>query len=238
MLRICIVGTGRVGHHVTEALKHNSEVKQINSRSLQGIPHDYDVYLLCVSDSAIREVGKAISEKINPDSIIAHTSGCTSISELGGLSLHYGVFYPLQTFSKEVLPDYRKIPVLIEGSDPATVSVLSEVAHLFSENVQDADSEKRCKLHLASVISNNFANHLWALADEYLTKNGMEFSILYPLLEETLRKAMTNRPATVQTGPAARGDMKTINRHMELLRDDERMVDIYQILSRSIMQGL
>ena len=92
----------------------------------------------------------------------------------------------------------------------------------------------RAKLHAAAVYACNFTNHLWAIADDILRREtGTDLGVLRPLLEETMRKALTMRPADGQTGPARRGDRGVIEKHKSLLTQDE--AQLYETLSQHIM---
>ena len=89
-------------------------------------------------------------------------------------------------------------------------------------------------MHLSAVFACNFTNHLYALAEEVLAVNGLDFNILRPLIAETANKVQDELPLNVQTGPAIRSDIKTIKKHEELLKDQPALLDIYKTLSASI----
>ena len=73
------------------------------------------------------------------------------------------------------------------------------------------------------------------MADDILRREtGTDLTVLAPLLEETMRKALIMRPADGQTGPARRGDTGVMAKHISLLSDDEAR--LYDILSKSIMK--
>lgn len=231
-MRIDVIGSGNVATHLLRALTGLADVRQVIPRSLEGLRPDADIRLICVSDSAIREVAERLPAS---DAVTAHTSGATPLSAIADIHTRCGVFYPLQTFSKDTELEYSDIPFLIEGSDAATTSLLSEVASLISRDVREADSEMRQKIHVASVFACNFTNHLWTLADEYMEKEGLDFKILLPLIRESYRKIRDHRPGDVQTGPASRKDYPTIDRHLAALGQYHEMKEIYRILSSSII---
>lgn len=235
-MKIDIVGGGNVATHLYRALRDKADVKAVSSRTLDGLRPDSDVVIISVSDSAIRDVASEIAQtECKAGRIVAHTSGTTPLSVLEMIDGPVGVFYPMQTFSKDVALDYSEIPFFIEGKDKLTENTLYDVARLISEHVTIADSEKRRNLHVASVLSCNFVNHLWALADRYLSENGLSFNAMHPLIKETVRKACNNHPADVQTGPAARGDIKIINEHLDALDNDPDIQKIYKDITESIM---
>ncbi len=236
-MKINIIGRGNVGTHLKKALSGKVTVSLIDSRTLSGLDYDSDVCLLCVHDAAIKEVADNVRNKVKDMCIVAHTSGSTPMGVLHGIKKRIGVFYPLQTFSKQTLLKYEDIPFLIEANDEDAKRVLIELAKTISYKVTEADSSMRKAIHIASVMSCNFVNHLWALSALYLKESNLDFSLLYPLLQETLGKAMTNDPSEVQTGPAARKDYITIKNHIESLKGNPKLQNIYETLSSSIIEN-
>lgn len=235
---IDILGRGNVASHLGKALEGKADVRTIDPHTLLGMRPDASLIIISVSDNAIRHVADHLISKYGDRKIpVAHTSGSTSIEILRDRFLHCGVLYPMQTFSKSVELDYSAIPVFIEASDPKTGQILERTAKKFTGSVHHADSTQRRSLHLGAVLSCNFVNHLWALTEQFLDTHDLPFSAMYPLINETLRKAMANHPADVQTGPAARNDTQTIQAHLELLKDNPRLANIYKTLSQSILSN-
>ena len=93
---------------------------------------------------------------------------------------------------------------------------------------------KREHLHLAAVFACNFTNHMYALALDVLRKYNLPFNLLLPLIDETARKVHALSPRQAQTGPALRNDTGVMNAHLALLADDERMRQLYGLISKSI----
>ncbi|MDE6391868.1 MAG: DUF2520 domain-containing protein [Muribaculaceae bacterium] len=235
-MKIDIIGKGNVGTHLAIALKDVADVASVSSRTLEGLRNDSDIYLISVTDDVISDVASQVAGHIPCRATLAHTSGSTPLSAISGFHRFTGVFYPLQTFSKNVSLEYADIPFFIEGSDSNTHDILCETARLVSRSVYTADSEKRRDLHVASVLSCNFVNHLWALASGYLSQKELPFDALKPLIRETTRKIQAANPADVQTGPAVRHDMKTIEAHMSRLESDPELKEIYRLLTLSIIR--
>lgn len=233
---VAIIGRGNVGTHLSRALSGKVNVTVVNPHTLAELTGTEDIILIGVSDAALPEVAENLAShiraKYNP--IVAHTSGTTPMDVLSKIGVPYGVFYPMQTFSKDVELNYAEIPMFIEGSDAQVTDVLMKLAGLFSDHVHYADSEKRRKLHVGSVFACNFANHLWALSEKWLKENGLDFSMMHALVRETTRKALSNSPASVQTGPARRHDAPTIQSHLSMLEGDAQLHDIYKTLTASI----
>lgn len=239
-MKIDVIGHGNVGWHLAKAWKGKADVAIVKARGLEGLRLDSDLYVIAVPDRYIETVGKSLRNALPNPVKVAHTSGTAPLSILGEEGgLDTGVFYPLQTFSKEVSLDYSTIPVFIEGS-PGMAETLKDAASLWTAKIRYADSNQRKKLHLASVIASNFANHLWGISKEILNQSGLFFDYLEPLLRETLNKAVSMDPYKTQTGPASRNDMTTVSAHLEMLElmgsDVNHFAkDIYSLISKSII---
>lgn len=231
-MKINIIGRGNVASHLSKAFANVADVSLINPHTLENYDADSDFTIIAVSDMAIATVARAIPPTRG---IIAHTSGSTPLSVLIEKGNQTGVFYPLQTFSKDADLDYSTIPFFIEGANDSVQKKLYELAASISCNVSLIDSEQRRALHTASVFACNFTNHLWALCDSLLHKNGMNFNVVRPLIAETLRKTGKMSPFDAQTGPAVRQDTNTISAHLSLLQNDEELKNIYTLLTQSII---
>lgn len=193
-----------------------------------------DMTVIAVSDSAISEVREGMYdvEQLR-DGIIVHTSGATPMSVLSPFE-HHGVLYPCMTFTKGDDIDMTKCPFLVEASDAGTYNALAEVADTIGAGATPCDSEGRRRLHLAAVLASNFTNHLMLKAEQVLKEASLPLSILEPLVRQTIDKAFRMPPFDAQTGPARRNDTQTMERHREIIGDDERLREIYDVLSRSI----
>jgi predicted short-subunit dehydrogenase-like oxidoreductase (DUF2520 family) len=101
--------------------------------------------------------------------------------------------------------------------------------------VQRTPDEDRLKLHVAAVIVSNFTNHLYAIAEEYCHKESVDFNMLKPLILETAQRIEHISPAAVQTGPAVRKDIHTLDKHLRLLTNHQKLRTTYLRLTDSIM---
>ena len=163
-----------------------------------------------------------------------HTSGSVAINELQ--TKRKGVFYPLQTFSKDVAVDFSNIPVCIEANNAADLKTLNGLASQLTNSVHEISSEQRIKLHLAAVFINNFSNHLYQIAHQICKDDAISFELLKPLIQETANKIRILNPEEAQTGPAMRNDILTMQRHLSDLKDPIHK-KLYQMLSESIKQA-
>jgi predicted short-subunit dehydrogenase-like oxidoreductase (DUF2520 family) len=227
MISILIVGTGNVGTHLYEALKviENVQVTLISSRNLTNIPKT-DLTFLTVSDDAIATV----SSKITNDFVV-HTSGSVSLSGLKN-NTRKGVFYMLQTFSKDKKVDFTDVPFCLEATTDYDLKILQKVANFLGQKMYEITSNQRKTLHVAAVFANNFTNHLYKIANDICETNQVPFEILHPLIKETAEKITVLPPALAQTGPAIRKDAETIKNHLFLL--SEKQQEIYKIITKSI----
>ncbi|TAE76019.1 MAG: DUF2520 domain-containing protein [Bacteroidetes bacterium] len=212
-------------------VKKIKQGKAINSLNLYN--SNANIIIISIKDDALENVISLL--KVNENAIVVHTSGSQPLEILGVLTQNIGVFYPLQTFSKEKQIDFSLLNICIEGKTSAIQNILSSLAEILKAKISFIDSNQRKYLHIAAVFSCNFANHLWALSDEYLREKHISFDLLKPLLEETLEKALLISPKKAQTGPAKRNDTKIIDKHIKLLEENPNMQKIYQTITESII---
>lgn len=258
---ISFVGAGNVAWHLAQAFEAAGHIiSEIYSRDPQNArllasqlydttiqpdlnlsESEAQLIVLAVPETALEEVLQRIV--FPPRAMVVNTSGSKSLQELRQLTEVYsdvpvrvGVFYPLQTFTKGSDIDYASIPFCVEAADEDMEEILVQLAQTVSNVVYRMDSEERKVLHIAATIANNFSNHLYSIAHDLLEIHHIEFDILKPLLEQTIRKSVAlGDPAKGQTGLAVRGDWATIGEHMAILQDiNPEWANIYRILTDSI----
>lgn len=250
---VIIIGSGNVAHHLAIALSHVVNIKQIYSPNKQhaeslanlvegectpidnvDLLQDADAYIISIKDDAIASFMRTVPQR-NRNAIWLHTSGSIGRDVFNGFNSRNGVFYPLQTFSKAVALNMKEVPFFIEGSNPETEELIMELAGYISDNVHHADSELRGKLHIAAVFACNFTNHMYTLAYDLLKENGLPFSVLAPLINETARKITTTIPDKAQTGPAVRGDKGIMEKHISMIHDPFKK-ELYEMISMDIFK--
>ena len=248
MINVVLLGAGNVGTHLYRALRKAKNIKLVQwyNRSLEvlneandqvNITNDLkciaeaDLYLVAVSDSALPEISQAIGQR---KGLIAHTAGSISMSELNDHENH-GVFYPLQTFSKQRQLDFSQIPLCLEANNEENLVLLKKVASALGGPIHIVDSVQRKALHIAAVFVNNFVNHLYTIGNELCSEHQLPFTVLLPLIEETANKISSLTPREAQTGPAKRGDTKILNEHLKQLNNPKQK-EIYTLLSAAIQQ--
>lgn len=252
--KIILVGAGNVAQHLAVALEQkNVLVDSVFSRQLSKATQlaqklqkataqnnlnfgesNTDLCILAVSDDALASVCQKII--LPKDVLVVHTSGTQSLEVLSNLQNPTGVFYPLQTFSADKVIDFQHVPFCIEASTLMHRTQLSQLAALLSNKVYQIDTSQRQSLHLAAVFANNFSNYLFGVAEAILQKADISFDLLKPLLHETVEKATRLSPSEAQTGPARRSDIKTINKHLELLNSTPSLKQLYEIFSELIQE--
>ena len=247
---ISIVGSGNVATHLALAL-HDAgcTVHQVLSRSFehaqmlarrvdaqpidrwQRLDEDADVYLLAVTDDALYDL--ALDLRL-PSALVLHTSGSTPLTVLKPISRRHGVVWSPQTFVRDIAMDYRRLPLCIEGSSPEVEVEMEELMSLVSPCIYHLDHEQRRQAHLAAVWVSNFVNALNATAQDLMARNGLDFEMLRPLAEQTLRKWDYGNLWLQQTGPAIRHDEKTLNAQRRLLLDQPQLLALYDQLTELI----
>lgn len=228
--KIAIVGRGNVASHLIKAFDGKINVYSVNPHILSEIEDDTEIVLICIKDDAISSIMAELPESIP---VVAHTAGSVDIDVLRRRK-GYGVFYPLQTFTSGVDLNYSEIPIFIEGNNTFSTQLLTKIAKTISRNVYKADSEKRKKIHLASVFACNFSNAMVGIGQSILQENDIDPSVIVPLFNQTAAKLNVLSAKNAQTGPARRGDISVINEHLSMLADNSLLSDIYKNISRYI----
>lgn len=249
-MKVVCIGSGNVATHFSTAIvAAGFELVQVWSKnqdhaallgkqlaveaisSKGDIRLDADLYLIAVRDDAIPEMLEVVK---GVNGLVVHTSGATDINVFPASMENYGVLYPLQTFSRSKALDFSKVPLCLEAKNEKVLAVLKRIALKLSPLVYEVSSSQRRILHLAAVFACNFSNHLYAIGQDILEKNQLDFEILRPLIMETAEKVQHAFPREVQTGPAIRNDEQTLIKHKELLTGMPELQDLYETLSKSI----
>ncbi len=253
-MRISLIGAGRVATHLGRVLlKRGHEIVQVYNRNVNHaealasqisadavsditqLNIDIDLAIIAVSDQAISQVIEQLSNVLK-DVLIVHTSGSTHLKVLTQHHARSGVFYPLQTFSFEREIAWSETPLFVEASSEQDSQLLNILAGQISQRVYLYSSEQRLSLHLAAVFACNFSNYCYDMAKQVVDAKQVDFSLLYPLILETAKKATAHDPRQVQTGPAIRGDQNILNMHQQMLVDSGRedLQQCYQMMSEQI----
>jgi len=250
MTKITIIGSGNVAHHLITTFQTDKSIQivQVFVRKKKSILHniignekiishfadfkDADLYIIAVSDDAIFEVSKRLpfSEKL-----VVHISGTKPLEVLSDKNRR-GVFYPLQSFSKDKKLNFKEIPICLETENKEDFALLEKIAQSISNKVIEMDSQKRKVLHIASVFVCNFVNYMYRVGEEICNQNNISFDILKPLINETADKINYISTKQAQTGPAQRGDRQIINAHLDFLKNSTENQEIYKLITQAILK--
>ena len=252
-MTIAILGSGNVatqlaktfaqnGHQIVQVYSKTSAnayaladvVKANGISNLSELQVDADLYLIAVSDTAIPQVIAEMPE-IERGTVV-HTSGATPIDVLSRFPKN-GVIYPTQSINKQLDLKIGDVPFGIEANSDQTLEKLTALASSIAPHVFHCTSEQRLALHIAAVLVNNFPNALYQMAQEILEREKLDFKLLRPIIFETANKVQNHLPAEVQTGPASRFDINTINRHLQFLSYSNELTQIYQYLTDFIIKS-
>ncbi len=250
-MEIVLLGSGNVATHLGRALvEAGHRITQVYSPTkfhavslaealgaqaidtLAAVEAHADFYIIAVKDDAIEEVVSQLPK--DSESIVVHTAGSVDMAILSQHVAHCGVLYPIQTFSKAKPVDFSAIPLAIEASDVFTYARLEALASSLSNRILNCDSKQRLSLHVAAVFACNFTNHLYAIGADILQEYGLDFDLIRPLILETAKKVMAHQPKDVQTGPAMRRDVGTMEKHLGALSEHIDLQNLYIQLSNRI----
>lgn len=253
-MRIIIIGAGNVATHIALALKRaglpptqiwsrTTESAQALAESvgclytncLDDIITDADACIISVKDRYVKDIAAQVC-KGRCQTVFMHTSGSVGLDVFNDLCDSCGVLYPMQTFSKDKELDFKKIPCFVEGNNKTSTKIIMKLATAISNNVRYMTSDDRKWLHLAAVFACNFSNACYVVSDGILRRNGLDFTILQPLLEETISKLGTLAPIDAQTGPAVRGDKNILDSQVAMLADNESVQKLYIKMSEIIAE--
>ncbi|WP_432671875.1 Rossmann-like and DUF2520 domain-containing protein [Flavobacterium sp. SM2513] len=250
MIKISIIGYGNVAQHLIHAFMQNPtiQIEQVFVRKPEKVSYLHpsikvtsdwsqllpsDIFIIAVSDDAIAEVSSSLPLK---NQFVVHTSGSVELEQISNHNRR-GVFYPLQTFTKNKTVDFTTIPICIESEFSADLEILKNLAVAISEKTYIINSQQRKALHVAAVFVNNFVNHMYQIGSEICQENQIPFSILESLIAETASKITNLSPKEAQTGPAKRDDQRTIATHVAFLESNEMHQNIYKLLTQSIQKN-
>lgn len=253
---ISFIGSGKVATQLAIALFNKGiKINQIFSRSeenaqklasqvaaetltsIKQLKADSDIYIIAVTDDAIPVVQELLPLEIRTEKLVVHTSGFTSINTLSSV-LNAGVFYPLNTFTSTSEVDFKTTPIFIDARNDKDILILNELASMLSDIVEKADDNMREQLHIAAVIVSNFTIGLLGMGNELMEEVNLPMKYLKPLMEKTCENCLNHPPNEIITGPAIRGDIDVIERHLRKLKDHPTIEKIYALMTYYITENL
>jgi predicted short-subunit dehydrogenase-like oxidoreductase (DUF2520 family) len=212
--RIRVIGRGRVGSAVAARLAGRGRLVD-DDRA--------DLVLLCVPDSAIAEVARAIA----PGPWLAHVSGATPLSALDPHARRFSV-HPLQTFVRSRGPEQ------LDGAYAAVTAEHDEaracghaLAALLALRPFDLADDRRSLYHAGAVMASNYLVTLYRAAAQAFEAAGAPPAGLVPLMQRTIENGFE------LTGPIARGDWATVDGHVRALEAElPDLAPVYRALAR------
>lgn len=247
-MKVVLVGAGNLATNLAVALQQSGHtILQVFSRTRQSaellaervgasavtalneLSQEADIYIISITDAALSTFDYTA---FPTHSLVVHTAGSIAMDVIP--LEHRGVFYPMQTFSRQRIVDFSQIPIFIEAATEEDTQFLTDFALTINNKVYRLSSADRLYLHLAAVYCSNFVNHCYAMSEEILRQHNIPFSVMLPLVDEVAAKVHQISPREAQTGPAIRHDENVIRHHLSLLEDQPRLQEIYEILSKHI----
>lgn len=212
-----------------------SQIGSIPINHIKNLPQESDLYILAVSDEAIKPIAGEINRYHGSRLPLVHTSGTVSLSAVEDYFPLSGVLYFLQSFTRSRRIEFNGIPCFITTNNGEIKENLVEIAKNLTGNVKIINDEKRKILHLAAVFCNNFVNNLYSVSKKIMADEDLPFEDLYPLINETAtRITQGEEPENCQTGPAKRNETIIIREHLKYLEAYPKVRTIYEAITKNI----
>lgn len=253
MYSVSIIGSGNAafqfaglfhaaGLHLKEVYSRNAAsaaelsgkygFKVINQ--LDDLNTDVDFVLIASSDQHIATLSASMPA-IN--GLVFHCAASVALVDIDTKHASKGVFYPLQSLSKQRSIQWEKVPFFVEANNASSLKLLMQLAGQCKVGATEMNSEQRLALHTAAVFVSNFSNAMYDAAATICAEMNIDFKLLLPLIDETAEKIHSMTPQQAQTGPALRNDLLTIEKHLELLGKHPEYQDIYQKINNLISKS-
>ena len=251
-MRVAIIGTGNIAKSFCRALQNsNVKIEIIIGRSLlntknfahdmnvsyslnlNDLPRDLDIYFCCVNDDALPLISKNFPFDLKKEQVIVHFSGSVPSTIFQSRFPSFGVVWPIESVHPNT--DWNNMTIVATYSSPFVQKSLRLILDPLTKNVIEKSDEKRVRMHLVAVILNNFTYHLISTTKQYCEENEISFDAYSRILNTTF-ESIKDENSDMQTGPARRNDMVTIQHHMELLSETKALAHLYNCLSKSILE--
>jgi predicted short-subunit dehydrogenase-like oxidoreductase (DUF2520 family) len=224
---IRIIGRGRAGGSLASALRTSDwNVDLIAHTDAATATRAVDLVVLAVPDIAVAEVAAVVEPA--GDAVVAHMAGSLGLDVLAPharrASLHPLVALPNAELGASRLRGDAWFAV---AGDPIATRVVDSLGG----NAFEVDDDHRAAYHAAAVIASNHLVALLAQAQRVADIAGVPLDAYIDLVRSTVDNVATLGPAAALTGPAARGDELTIERHLSVLPPDER--ELYEVLAEA-----
>ena len=234
-MTLAVIGRGRVGRSLALAAELSGiEVRLAGHDEAAESSGDAGAILICVPDDAIASVCSRIGTDAPP--LVGHVSGATTLGALAS-AIERGAaafsLHPLQTFADGETA-VEGTPAAIAGSTDGALDFARDLAATLGMRPFEVAEENRAAYHAAAAIASNLLVALEESAAELLERAGVEDAreLLSPLVLRTAANWAERGPDAL-TGPVARGDAATVERHRAALADTApQLLPLYDALAR------
>jgi predicted short-subunit dehydrogenase-like oxidoreductase (DUF2520 family) len=185
-----------------------------------------ELLLLCIPDDQIAPAARMFRESAE---VMIHMSGTVALHALEHDQA--AVLWPLMSFNHVQTVPWADIPWFWEASHETAAAVVQKLVDTLGGNAIHAPDDTRRMMHLAAVYAHNFSNACISMAQELATEAGCSPETLNPMLRNMMNQLMKKPARLLQTGPALRGDIQTMNAHLNLLHDHPEMAVCYRAIS-------
>jgi predicted short-subunit dehydrogenase-like oxidoreductase (DUF2520 family) len=211
--RIDVIGSGRVGSAVAARLRE---------RGVAVGPDGAALVLLCVPDSAIREV----AARVEPGPWVAHVSGATPLAALDPHTRRFSV-HPLQTFTRSRGPEQLDGAwAAVTGETPEAIEAATALSETLGLRPFELDDSARTLYHAGAVFASNYVVALERAAARLFESAGAPPEALVPLMRRTIENGFE------LTGPIARGDWSTVDAHTAAIHAERPELEhLYETLA-------
>ena len=230
---LALLGRGRVGCSLQHAAKAAGIEVVLAGRKEIERAASAEAVVLCVPDSAIADAAEAVARQAPNLRFIGHTSGATTLDALAAADAQAFSLHPLQTVPAPDT-DLTGAPCAIAGSTAAALDLARSLALKLGMRPFCVREEDRAAYHAAASIASNFLITLEESASALLADAGAgeeARELLAPLVLRTAAN-WADHGAAALTGPIARGDEETVERHLAALTESApELIDLYRALA-------
>jgi predicted short-subunit dehydrogenase-like oxidoreductase (DUF2520 family) len=213
--RIQVIGAGRVGSALAARLRE---------RGVAVAEDDPDLAILCVPDGAIAQAAAAIE----PGPWVAHVSGATPLAALAPHERRFGL-HPLQTFTRgRGAEQLDGAWAAVSGESPEALARGYWLAETLGLRPFELDDSARVLYHAGAAIASSYVVTLYRVASDLVRAAGAPPEALVPLMRRTIENGFE------LTGPIARGDWETVERHRRAIRETRPELEpLYDVLAEA-----
>ena len=240
-----IVGTGHGARFVLKLLKFLPDAHEVviatrrpdinnnisslhpacNITDLSEVHGRFNSVWLAVPDSFISFYASSL--RVEAERWI-HLSGASEMALLSPHDQCGVVVWPVISLASSY--DVKEVPIVIESQkDDSFVHLLTETF----PNCLKLGFKERLMTHVAAAIANNLVQFIYEVLDEELKINGIKRDLIKPIIDQTFRRIQEGNLAGSLSGPARRGDFKTIEKHLNAIHS-EHLKDIYKVITYCI----